>query len=245
MARVARKLTATERHKIPAWSLSYNGWGDGSGYPGKPNNPANKYVGHGLEFSCADGVTATFGKAGFPLISMQAGMSEGYAYCYDAYVEGKRLKAIIPSWDAQVGDILLIHTGSAGAQPGHTECVYAITGTNATRRVWSIGWDSGPSNVDGFTGQGGVHKHIWSAPKGRGNAAIMAVLDADKVIDWRKVMSGAPRPRKLRPAPLSKNSQSKVSTLTDALDSRKHPVSAGARHQLADLLGVVKHLLRK
>lgn len=207
------KLTQAQREEIPRWSLSHNGWGDGSGYPGKKNNPACRYVGHGLEYSCADGVTTTFGKAGFPLVSMQPGMSEGYAYCPDALAEGHKRSAVINSWQAQVGDILLIDTGG-GAQPGHTEVVYDVQGQGATRRVFSIGWDSGPSNVDRFTGQGGVHKHVWNTPAGKGNAAIMAVLDADKVIQWAKVGQPAhtaakAKRKKLEPAPQQKTQHSK------------------------------------
>jgi hypothetical protein len=210
------KLTHAQRDEIPKWSLSYaaRGWGDGSGYPGRGGNPACKYVGHGLEYSCADGVTTTFGKAAFPLISMQPGMSEGYAYCPDALIEGRKRNAVINSWTAQVGDILLIDTGG-GAQPGHTEVIYDVQGSGATRRVFSVGWDSGPSNVDHFTGQGGVHRHVWSTPTGKGSAAIMAVLDADKVIDWAKVGQPAHAPakakrKKLKPAVQHKTEHSKV-----------------------------------
>lgn len=212
------KLTHADREQIPKWSLSYalRGWGDGSGYPGKPNNPACRYVGHGLEYSCADGVTTTFGKAGFPLAAMQPGMSEGYAYCPDALIYARKHHGVIDSWTAKIGDVLLIDTGG-GAQPGHTEVIYHVEGTGAARRIFSVGWDSGPSNVDRFTGQGGVHRHVWADPEGKGNPAIMAVLDAEKIIDWSKV--GAPehtvrkaKRKKLAPAPQHKTVESKTTT---------------------------------
>jgi hypothetical protein len=232
------KLTHAQRERIPAWSLKYaaRGWGDGSGYPGKANNPACKYVGHGLEFSCADGVTASFGKAGFPLVSMQPGMAEGYAYVPDALDYGKKHKAVINSWNAKVGDILLIDTGS-GSQPGHTECIYHVTGSGASRKVYSVGWDSGPSNVDSYRGQGGVHRHVWADPAGKGSAAFMAVLDADKVIDWAKVITDPAeakkqtKRKKLKPAPIVKDEHGQVSL---------RGVPQPARHWLRELIAKLK-----
>ena len=210
------KLTHGQRLEIPKWSLAHNGWGDGSGYPGKSPNPACRYVGHATEYSCADGVTATFGKAGFPLVPMQPGMAEGYAYCPDALAYGRRHKAVIDSWTAKVGDIILVDTGG-GAQPGHTEVIYHVAGNGSDRKIFTVGWDSGPSNVDSYRGQGGVHRHVWSDPVGQGNPAIMAVLDADKVIDWAKVNQPAhnkhaAKRKKLRPAPIQKTPQGNLVT---------------------------------
>jgi len=208
------KLTVAQRHEIPKWSLSYNGWGNGSGYPGKRGNPAGKYCGLGDTYSCAMGNTTTYGKAGFPMVSMQPGMREGYAYCPDAYAWGRKHRAIINSWDAHVGDLILVNTGG-GAQPGHTECIYHVEDRGTHVELFTIGWDSGPSNVDGFRGQGGVHKHVWNSVIGKGNPSIMAVLDADKCVDWSKVdkpehAKRRAKRKKLTPAPQQKTPDSKT-----------------------------------
>lgn len=237
-------LTHAEREAIGNYSVQrYNGWGNGSGYPGKANNPACKYVGHGLEYSCADGVTMNFGKSGFPLVSMQPGMSEGYAYCPDALIYGQRHHAIINSWEARPADIILVHTGSHGAQPGHTETVYKVEGA----WVFTVGWDSGPSNVDGYTGQGGVHLHKWYCPKGIGNNNIIAVLDADKCINWDAVTRKTDHRKRIKPAPLQKNTANKVKVLTDRLDNRTKPVISGTGHRksLRRLVAAITRLLGK
>lgn len=215
------KLTHAQRLEIPKWSLAHNGWGNGTGYPGKRGNPACKYCGIGDTYSCACGNTATCGKAGFPLKSMQPGMEEGYDNCAAAYQWGQKHNALINSWVAKIGDLILVDTGG-GAQPGHTECIYKIDGTGPSRRIFTIGWDSGPSNVDGFRGQGGTHKHVWSDPVGKGNPAIMGVLDLDKCVDWSKVDAAhkPPKRKKLRRQPLHKTPES---TVTPQPTPPRHP----------------------
>lgn len=246
-----QKLSDGQRQKIVNYALKFNGWGDGSGYPGKSPNPACTYVGHGLEYSCADGVTMEFGKTGHPLVSMQPGMAEGYAYCPDALLYGRAHDAVIPSWKAQPADVLLIDTGD-GAQPGHTELVTSHEGD----WVFSIGWDSGPSNVDHFTGQGGVHRHKWYCPAGVGNSAILAVLDADKIVDHSKVDGKTRSGKKLKPPARKKNEQGReldpptgqlVQRVDKRLDSRTHPVTAGrdSRGLLKRLRAAIDHALAK
>ena len=48
--------------------------------------------------------------------------------------------------------------------------------------LFTIGGNSGPSNVDGFSGQGGVHRHRWNAPAGQGNDQVLVVVDTSKVV---------------------------------------------------------------
>jgi peptidoglycan hydrolase-like protein with peptidoglycan-binding domain len=158
-------------------ALKWNGWGDGSGYPGKSPNPACEALGRPLEYSCADGVTYSFFVVGLPLVSMTSGLKTGYAYCPYGLATAHDRHAVINSWQTRPADILFVQTGS-GAQPGHTEMVVNRDG----EWVESIGWDSGPSNVDHHTGQGGVHLHKWFCPKGQGNASIMAAADASKLV---------------------------------------------------------------
>lgn len=165
------------REDVVAEIVAFNGWGDGSGYPGKKPNPACEYLGRPYEFSCGDWVTYAFKKAGLALPSMQAGCSTGYAYCPSAYSFAHQHNLIIPSWKMQPADILLINTGN-GIQPGHTE----LGRSWSSGVLLSEGGDSGPSNVDHFVHQGGVHEHRWTDEVGKGNASIMIVIDAAKLL---------------------------------------------------------------
>lgn len=247
------KLTAGQRRQIAEFALKWNGWGDGSGYPGKKNNPACKYVGHALEYSCADGVTFVHGKTGFPLISMQPGMSEGYAYCPDGLAKGKQVKAVIPSWTVRAADVLLIDTGD-GAQPGHTETVTSVEDHGNEVWIYSLGFDSGPSNVDHFKGQGGCHRHVWISVKGKGCEEILAALDADKITDWAKVNKTVvavhagkkvPVTKKLKPAPIVKSEKSKVIAATTAVRADKAPVEGKSRKCLRVLRAAINKSLHR
>jgi hypothetical protein len=62
----------------------------------------------------------------------------------------------------------------------HTEIVTGYQGG----ALFTIGGNSGPSNVDGFGGQGGVHRHRWNAPAGQGNDQILVVVDTSKVVTF-------------------------------------------------------------
>lgn len=240
------KLTAAQRKQLPSWSLAHNGWGDGSGYPGKRNNPACKYVGHGLEYSCADGATATYGHAGYPMLGgIQPGMAEGAAYVPDFYAFARKHKGgIRKSWNAQVGDLWLVDTGS-GAQPGHVEVVYKVTDHGEFVMVYTVGWDSGPSNVDAqYDGQGGVHRHVWQTKPKAGNPACYAVVNADVLIDWSR--RGAKPAKKPKPAPLSKTTTGQVTTLTHKLDNREQPVKGdGSRKHLRALRASITKALHR
>jgi Putative peptidoglycan binding domain len=169
------------RLSIVEFNLSHNGLYNGSGYPGHCPNEACQYLGRPCEFSCADGYTFVCKHQGYALPSMQPGLATGFASCYYGFKAAKAKKALIPSWEGKPGDAWFVNTGN-GSQPGHVEMIYDRVGTE----VHTFGWDSGPSNVDGFTGQGGCHKHVWSDPKGQGNARVMGALDLSKVVDLSK-----------------------------------------------------------
>jgi hypothetical protein len=62
----------------------------------------------------------------------------------------------------------------------HTEVVTGYQGGV----LFTIGGNSGPSNVDGFGGQGGVHRHRWDAPAGQGNGQVLVVADTAKVVTF-------------------------------------------------------------
>jgi hypothetical protein len=241
------QLTVAQRERLPQWSLKHNGWGDGSGYPGKANNPACRYVHHGLEYSCCDGYTASAGHAGLPLLGgMQPGMAEGAAYVPDLYEFGKRRGGIRHSWECEVGDAWLVNTG-AGAQPGHIECVYDIVGIDAnTLDVYTVGWDSGPSNVDHYRGQGGVHRHVWRVVKGQGNPACYATVNADVLVDFARV-TDTPRKRRHRspkPPHVVKTHESRVSeTPTPTPDPQRRPQVVKVRHAVHGLLAYLATLV--
>lgn len=181
---------AEARLAIARFNLSFNGWGDGYGYPGRCPNPADTYLGRPCEYSCADGYTFACKHTGYRLPVMQTGLATGFAFCPAgmAYAQGKH--ATRPSWEAEIADAVFIHTGS-GAQPGHVEMVYGRDGDT----LFTFGWDSGPSNVDHYTGQGGCHKHAWNCPPGVGNSAIMTTMDLSKIVQL-----GTPTPTP-KPAP--------------------------------------------
>lgn len=169
------------RLSIVQFNLSHNGWGDGSGYPGKCPNPADTYLGRPCEFSCADGYTYACKHQGFALPPMQTGLATGFAWVPAGLSYSQDHHATRPSWEAEPADAVFIHTGS-GQQPGHVEMVEKREGDS----LYTFGWDSGPSNVDHYTGQGGCHRHVYHAPHGVGNPVIMTTMDLSKVVDLGK-----------------------------------------------------------
>lgn len=169
---------STTRQDVANWALRRNGDLNGVGYPG-PHNPFSEDLGHPNEFWCGDFVTDAFDATGIPLPSMQVGCKTGYAYCPSGLNFARAHNAVIPSWRARPADIILINTGN-GDSAGHTELVTALDGD----WLYTIGGDSGPSNIDGYTGQGGVHRHKWYCPPGVGNSAIVAVVDTSKLVHF-------------------------------------------------------------
>lgn len=188
-------LTEQEaRLKIVRFNLSYNGWANGTGYPGKCPNPACDYLGRPCEFSCADGYTFACKHEGFVLPPFYPGIATGMAYVPWGMKFAQDHKATRPSWQSEPADAVFVNTGS-GAQPGHVEMVTERDGDT----LFTFGWDSGPSNVDHFTGQGGCHRHAWHCPPGVGNPAIMTTMDLSKVVDLGKA---GPSPKPAKPLPL-------------------------------------------
>lgn len=227
-------LTAKQRAAIVKFNVSHDGWGNGSSYPGKSPNPACQHFHVGTTYSCAYGVSYAFDEIGPRLVSMQPGMSTGYAYCPSGLDKARALHAVIDSWETKPADIIFVNTGS-GAQPGHTEMVVSWHDGVLT----TFGWDSGPSNVDRYTGQGGCHLHHWTCPKGVGNADIIAAADASKlVVSTGSAVKTTPtvtpaahkKAAKHGPkgTPLNKDTTSKVVTVTTRLTRRTKAVKAGS-----------------
>lgn len=165
----------TTRLDVIARALGSNGYLDGAGYD--VPNMFSAYLGHPVEAWCGDFATAIYRGAGLTLPPMQTGQATGFAYCPSAVAYGRAHGIVIPSWSAQPGDLALFDWNGDGVSD-HVELVEAYTpGT-----LHTIGGNSGPSNVDGYRGEGGVHRHAWSAPSGIGSPLVLAVLDAARLV---------------------------------------------------------------
>jgi Putative peptidoglycan binding domain/CHAP domain len=181
----------TTRDDIVRTALGFNGSLDGQGY--NCQNVFSSDLGRPAEAWCGDFVTDIFKRAQVPLPSMQPGCRTGFAYCPDAVDYGHAHGADRNSWESQPGDIVLFDWDGDGVAD-HTELVTAYQ--NGT--LFTIGGNSGPSNVDGFTHDGGVHRHQWAAPPGQGNDAVLVVIDTSKVVQF----GGPPHPTKpAKPTP--------------------------------------------
>jgi len=185
----------TTRDEIAHTALSFNGTCNGEGYDGR--NPFSTDLGRPVEAWCGDFVTDVYKRAQIPLPAMQPGCRTGFAYCPDAVDYGNAQHATRNSWQAQPGDIVLFDWNGDGTAD-HTE----IATVYQDGTLFTIGGNSGPSNVDGFGGEGGVHRHRWAAPVDRGNDAVLVVIDTSKVVHFggpaHPTKPGKPPPDKPR-----------------------------------------------
>lgn len=182
------------RQQIVQNALKDNGLYDGVGYPG-PSNKFDQWLGRPNEYSCADGVTYWFAVEGLPLPLMQQGMQgkqTGSSYCPFIVNYGRAHGAAIHSWQAQPADLVLFDWNGDG-KADHIELAVGWAATGVLR---TIGADSGPSNVDGHRGQGGVHLHDWHCPTNVGNSEILLVVNAAKLVTF-----SAPAPAPTHPTP--------------------------------------------
>ena len=167
----------TTRDQIVSTAMSFNGQLDGDGYD-RPN-PFSQDLNRPTEAWCGNFVTDIYKRAQIPLPSMQAGCRTGFAGCPEAVSYGEAKHATRNSWQSEPGDIVLFDFQGDGVAD-HTEIVTAYHGGE----LLTIGGNSGPSNVDGHHGKGGVHRHRWNAPAGHGNPAILTVINASKVVQF-------------------------------------------------------------
>jgi hypothetical protein len=165
----------TTRDQIVSTALGFNGTCNGQGY--NCANPFSADLSRPREAWCGDFVTDIYKRAQIPLPSMQPGCRTGFAYCPDAVNYGRTHHATRWSWQAEPGDIVLFDFHGHGVAE-HTEIV---TGYQ-DGVLFTIGGNSGPSNVDGHHGEGGVHRHRWNAPASQGNNQILFVLNASQVV---------------------------------------------------------------
>jgi hypothetical protein len=165
----------TTRPEVVRTALGYDGTCDGQGYDGP--NPFSADLGRNPEAWCGDFVTDVYKRAQIPLPPMQPGCRTGFAYCPEAAGYGLAHGATRSSWQAGHGDIVLFDWNGDGSAD-HTEVATGYRGG----ALFTIGGNSGPSNIDKFTGEGGVHRHRWPAPAGAGNSQVLFVVDASKLV---------------------------------------------------------------
>jgi hypothetical protein len=108
---------------------------------------------------------------------MQLGCTTGFSYCPAAHQWARTHGAVLASWQAQPADIALFDWNGDGVAD-HTELVLGW----AAGTLHTIGGNSGPSNVDDFRKPGGVHRHDWSAPSGKGNPLVLAVVASVRAV---------------------------------------------------------------
>lgn len=157
----------TTREEIVTNALPDNGLYNGVGYPG-PSNKFDIWLGRPNEYSCDDGVTYWFAAMGLPLPLMQSymeGKQTGSAYVPSFLAYARAHGAEIALKDAKPADVIIFVDSSGKAY--HIELVTSNDGTV----LYSLGADSGPSNVDHFTGEGGVHRH-WLGTNSGGVVAV-------------------------------------------------------------------------
>ena len=167
----------TTRDQIVRTALGFNGHGDGDGYDHA--NPFSADLGLPPEAWCGDFVTDIYRRAEIPLPSMQPGLRTGFAYCPDAVNYGRAHNATCSSWQAEPGDIVLFDWNGDNVSD-HTEIAISY----ADGKLSTIGGNSGPSNVDGFRRDGGVHRHSWEAPAGQGNNQVLVVINTSKIVQF-------------------------------------------------------------
>src|ERR1700753_323378 len=136
----------TSRDDIVRIALSFNGTDNGQGY--NCQNIFSADLGRPTEAWCGDFVTDIYKRAQIPLPAMQPFCRTGFAYCPDAVLFGREHNATRDSSQAEPGDIVLFNFNHDQVAD-HTEIVTAYQ----NGELFTIGGNSGPSNVDDHVGQ--------------------------------------------------------------------------------------------
>lgn len=175
------------RDDVVRIALAEDGYHDNLGY-----DEVNKYAEYfGISFGiayCDIFVAWAFAQAGLPLPDMHGigvPLSSGAQYCPDSWNYAVNHGATRNSWEAQPGDQVIFNWNGDSAPLGgesHTEIVTSYDAS--TGWLFTVGGNSGPSNVDGFRGTGGVHRHAWFCPAETGNSLIQGVIDTSKLVTF-------------------------------------------------------------
>lgn len=170
----------TTREQLAGLANSFVGTVHVSGY--NEPNPFSHDLNRPTEAWCGDFVTDVYKRAGVPLPSMQPGCRTGFAYCPDAVNYGRQHPGmVIPSWEAQPGDIVLFDWDGNGVAD-HTEIAEGWSNSGV---LTTVGGNSSPN--------GGVNRHEWTAKVGQGNRQVIAVLRADHLVKFT-VPEPSPKP---------------------------------------------------
>ena len=167
----------TTRDQIVSTALGFNGTCDGQGYNGP--NPFSADLSRPAEAWCGDYVTDIYKRAQIPLPSMQPGDRTGFAYCPDAVDYSRTHDATRWSWQAEPGDIVLFDWNGDGVAD-HTEIV---TGYQ-DGVLFTIGGNSGPSNVDGFDRRGRRPPPSLERARRTRQQPVLVVIDTSKVVHF-------------------------------------------------------------
>lgn len=192
------------RADVVNMALSQNGYHNGQGYDERckysqfflgPNYGAYGEGGTGpndtpVEAYCFIFASWVFEQIGLPLPQMGAqAISSGGQYVPQGYLYATQHGAAIPSYLASPGDLVMFqwdglqrfsYDWSAEDGKSHVEIVERW----ANGVLYTIGGNSGASNVDGFVGTGGVHRHAWSCPAGIGNDLIVNAINTSKLVTF-------------------------------------------------------------
>jgi hypothetical protein len=181
------------RADIVKLALSQNGYHDGQGYDEPCKFLSYFGINYGIAY-CDVFVSWVYSNSGVPLPNMGSQfVTTGSQYCPQSWAYASARGATRNSWLAQPGDqVIFDWTGTGNLGPeSHTEIVEKWE----NGLLYTVGGNSGPSNVDGFKGTGGVHRHVWTCPDGVGNSLIMGVIDTSKLVsfsDTQAVPAAAP-----------------------------------------------------
>lgn len=162
-------------------ALAENGYHDGQGYDELTKYTQSFGINYGIAY-CDIFVAWCYEQAGIPLPKMGSWIRSGSQYCPDSWNFAEAHGATLNSWQAYSGSQVIFDWTGTGVLGGesHTE----IVETWHDGWLYTVGGNSGPSNVDGFRGTGGVHRHAWSAPAGVGNSLIMGIIDTAKLVHF-------------------------------------------------------------
>lgn len=161
-------------------ALSFNGDYNGHGYD--CSNRFSTDMGRAKEAWCLDFVDDVCRLAGAPLHINTAYVPTLWEYAGEH-------NARKHSWDALPGDPVIFHWPGGNPDGDHVEMT--VHWSNGVLRT--IGGNSGPSNVDGYKGVGGVHLHDWSDPVGA-QAPFLGAIDLALVTNLSKEFHHPVRP---------------------------------------------------
>lgn len=183
-------LTEAEaRAELVAKALSFDGLYDGHGYD--CTNRFSTDLGRAREAWCDDFYTDVNRLCDLALPSCQPGEVTGSSYVPDFWLYAQRHDATVNSWDGKPGDAIIFHWSGGNPDGDHIERIVERPSANVLR---TIGGNSGPSNVNGYKGVGGVHQHDWEDPPGSGSPVMLGAINLAKIMKFSTPIHVNPHP---------------------------------------------------